>query len=260
MKNRTLRSLLLAGAMTTVMLVGALSAVMVSARTLPETDPGWSVTYTSAGSMSSNFSTANLDQVIPQMQPGDEAVFKISVKNENSRTTDWYLENKILKSMEDNSSASGGAYTYRLTYKDNKTSTETVYYDSQTVGGEDTAQGAGLHEVTAPNGLEDWVYMDRLATGEGGVVELHITLDGETQGNSYQTQTADLSMNFAVELEPAAPSTTPTPGRTTTTIVKTGDETPITMYLTIAGVAGAILLVLAIVGIKIRKRQSEGRI
>ena len=89
MKNRTLRSLLLAGAMTTVMLVGALSAVMVSARTLPETDPGWSVTYTAAGAMSSNFSTANLDQVIPQMQPGDEAVFKITVKNENSRTTDW---------------------------------------------------------------------------------------------------------------------------------------------------------------------------
>ena len=260
MKNRTLRSLLLAGAMTTVMLVGALSAVMVSARTLPETDPGWSVTYTSTGSMNSNFSTANLDQVVPQMQPGDEAVFKISVKNENSRTTDWYLENKILKSMEDNSSASGGAYTYRLTYKDNKTGTETVYYDSRTVGGEDTSKGAGLHEVTAPNGLEDWVYMDRLANGEGGVVELHITLDGETQGNSYQTQTADLSLNFAVELEPAAPNTPTTPGRTTTTIVKTGDDTPVAMYLTIAGVAGAILLVLAIVGIKLRKRQSEGRI
>ena len=259
MKNRTLRSLLLAGAMTTVMLVGALSAVMVSARILPETDPGWSVTYTSAGAMNSNFSTANLDQVIPQMQPGDEAVFKISVKNENSRSTDWYLENKILKSMEDNSAASGGAYSYQLTYTDNKTHTTTTYYDSRTVGGDDTSRGEGLHEVTAPNGLENWVYMDRLATGEGGVVELHIILDGETQGNSYQTQTADLSLNFAVELEPATPTTPSTPGRTTTTIVKTGDDSPIATYIAIAGAAGGILLVLAIVGIKLRKKQSEGR-
>ncbi len=254
MRKRTLRSLLLAGALTAGMLITGLSAVLVSARTLPETDPGWHVTFTSQGKMNSNFGTSKLDEVIPLMQPGDTAVFKITVKNENNRTTDWYLENKVLQSMEDNSIASGGAYTYKLTYKDNRTGTTTTYYDSTTVGGEETSPaGQGLHEAT--NGLEDWLYMDKLATGQGGVVELTILLDGETQGNSYQTQQADLSLNFAVEMEPTSGGTTTQTNRTTN-VVKTGDDTPIALYLTLAGAAGAILLALSIVAIKLRKLEA----
>ena len=253
MRKRTLRSLLLAGALTAGMLVTGLSAVLVSGRTLPETDPGWYVTFTSQGKMNSNFSTSKLDEVIPMMQPGDEAVFKITVKNENNRTTDWYLENKVLQSMEDNSAASGGAYQYRLTYKDNRTGTTTTYYDSTTVGGEETSPaGQGLHEAT--NALADWLYMDKLSTGQGGVVELTILLDGETQGNSYQTQQADLSLNFAVEMEPTSGGTTTQ--NKTTTVVKTGDDTPIALYLTLTGAAGAILLALSIVAIKLRKLEA----
>ena len=72
-----------------------------------------------------------------------------------------------------------------------------MLYSSETVGGEDTAGGEGLHQATGA--LEDYFYLGRLESGEEGRVLLTVELEGETQGNDYQDTLARLQMNFAVE-------------------------------------------------------------
>jgi hypothetical protein len=230
----------------------------------------WKVVFTADEKMDSNFTTASLTEALKGQQPGDTAVFTVSLENENESSTDWYMTNKVLYSLEDrsnNKNTAGGAYTYVLTYTDSQGSVTTLY-DSDTVGG-DTANSAdrlGLREAT--DGLEDYFALDTLAKGQKGYITLKVKLDGETQGNDYQDTLADLSMNFAVMLR-GTKSRNITDGDEvinevregeSITIVKTGDETNLIPFIIAAFVSGALFLVLALCSVRERKRQRGGRV
>ena len=47
--------------------------------------------------------------------------------------------------------------------------------------------------------MDEFFYLDRLASGENGKIGLTVALDGETQGNGYQNTLAKLQLAFAVE-------------------------------------------------------------
>lgn len=211
--------------------------------------------------MQSNFSSEEMAEEIYGILPGDTMDLQVSIKNSGEEAMDWYLSNEILKSLEEGSQAEGGAYTYRLAYTDGN-GEETLLYDSSTVGGEGSSQaGEGLHQAT--NALEDFLYLDQLDTGEGGTVNLRVTLDGETQGNSYQNTLAALQMNFAAET--AAPETVTEEGEDTVTTVyqtrsqtpKTGDTEPVLLLSALALVSGVALIVIAVIVLK-RHRQEGG--
>ena len=219
----------------------ALMALPVFARDY-EGEKGWQVTFTQNEKMDSNFKTADLDEAVAGMQPGDTITFTVALKNNHSDTTNWYMTNKVIRSLEDASDkANGGAYTYILKYKGS--GDEKTLFDSETVGGDNVSNaGQGLHEAT--NGLEDYFYLDTLKNGQSGKVTLKVGLDGETQGNNYQDTLADLQMNFAVELEPKGTTTNNVINRTN--VVRTGDEMRLMpLYIGMA-VTGALFLVLAI--------------
>lgn len=225
----------------------------------------WSVEFTSDKKMVSNFKTSDLDEVIFGLQPGDSAKLTMKLANKNENTTDWYMTNKVLHSLEDrskNKDTAGGAYTYKLTYT-NPEGEEKVLFDSNTVGGEDVSSaGEGLNEAT--DALKDYFFLDQFKNGEGGKIDLTVGLDGETQGNDYQDTLADLQMNFAVELSSSATtatnnSTTQTRRSTTrTTVVKTGDENNMLPYFLIAGAGGLFLLFFAIFCIMGRRKDRKG--
>ena len=255
---------------------GLLSGLAVLGMVLPvqaETfygDDSWHVSFTAANEMASSFSTADINDVIGGMQPGDNVIITLDLKNENPTATDWYMQNEVLYSLEDrsaNSQTGGGAYTYRLFYMDREGTVQTLF-DSDTVGGEsgetvDETLGRmeGLHGATSA--LKDYFYLDTMANGEGGTITLEVALDGETQGNHYQDTLADLQMNFAVELrddlpvrpdpeEPGNPPQpvddtrpTPNPGRGTG-IVRTSDESRLPLLAAVCGVTGLLLLVYCI--------------
>lgn len=213
----------------------------------------WKVTFTGENKMESSFTTADLDRAVYSMQPGDTAMITLKLENGNKTATDWYMTNKVLSSLEDGSSGSGGAYTYILTYHD-KSGNVTTLFSSDTVGGESAQGGVGLHGATGA--LEDYFYLDTLKNGETGSITLEVGLDGETQGNDYQNTLADLQMNFAVELnESGTPPTSAgtSGGRGVGTVVKTGDDTKLTPLIIAATVSGILLLLLCIVGRKSRK-------
>lgn len=217
----------------------------------------WQVTFTANSKMESNFSTADLDEAVYSMQPGDKAVITLGLQNSNKTATDWYMTNKVLSSLEDSASAQGGAYTYVLTYHD-KDGNATTLFSSDTVGGDSTTGGEGLHGATGA--LEDYFYLDTLKSGEKGSITLEVGLDGETQGNSYQNTLADLQMNFAVELNESGTASTgggTTGGRGLGTVVKTGDETALTPFILAATVSGTLLLLLCIYGKKSRREEEK---
>ncbi len=244
-------------------------------------DENWKVAFTSEDKMESSFNTADINDVIGGMQPGDNVIITLNLKNENRTTTDWYMRNEVLYSLEDrstNKETSGGAYTYRLVYTDKDGEVNTLF-DSDTVGGEsadDTISRMGEGLKSATNALKDYFYLDTLAKGAGGVVTLEVALDGETQGNHYQDTLADLQMDFAVELRdtprggggggggtpdiPGTPNTPDTPGSTTsrTGVVRTGDDNQIVLFSVISGVTGLLLLLYCIYNLRAyRKRREE---
>ena len=276
-------------------LIAALLVLVMSISALAENHAGkndWAVTFTADKKMSSNFQSKKWDDDLKGLQPGDYTDLSVKIKNDYGDTTDWYMTNKVIDSLEDTRSddkgLNGGAYTYVLKYKGDKAgSKDVVLYSSDTVGGQNVSKaGQGLHEAT--NALDDWFYIDTLNKGEGGTVTLRVGLDGETQGNDYQDTLADLEMNFAVELRtpekkpdnPVNPKPNPEPEpepekkkkiieeeekikkSTTTeksTTVKTGDYTDTLPYLIAAGVSGLVLLSLAFYSLHENRRQRGGR-
>ena len=165
---------------------------------------GWGVEFT-GDKMESNFTSSALSDAVYALQPGDSVTLSLTLKNNDSQGTDWYMTNEVLASLEDSQGAAGGgAYTYRLAYT-GSTGEENILYSSENVGGEkDSGAGEGLHEAT--DTLEEFFYLDRLGPGESGMVTLKVALDGETQGNTYQNTLASLQMNFAVEKAGTGPN------------------------------------------------------
>jgi hypothetical protein len=209
----------------------------------------WRVAFTANKRMESNFKTADLDEAVSGLQPGDDILLTLTLENQYPETTDWWMTNEVLYSLEDrsaNSGTHGGAYTYELYYRDPNGDLITLF-SSDTVGGDTVdAAGQGLHEAT--DALKDYFYLDTLSSGQTGTVTLKIALDGETQGNDYQDTLADLQMNFAVELS----STTGT-----RQVVNTGDGRSFLPYILAMGVSGLVLLVLAICSLRWEKQRKE---
>ncbi|MDE6959309.1 MAG: hypothetical protein K2P27_00445 [Lachnospiraceae bacterium] len=156
---------------------------------------GWKTQYAD-GKMRSNFDSSDVLEPISSLLPGDSVKIELTLENQDKKSTDWYMTNEILESLEDSQeAASGGAYTYILTYTDS-TGEVTTLYSSDNVGGEkNNLSGEGLHEID----MGDFFYLDRLDSGSAGKVSLTIALDGETNGNGYQNTLARLQMAFAAE-------------------------------------------------------------
>jgi hypothetical protein len=222
----------------------------------------WAVEF-DGKKMNSNFKSSEMAEEIYQLQPGDTIRLQVTLKNSGTKETDWYMTNEVLKSLEESQSvAEGGAYTYILTYTDDKKQ-ETVLYTSESVGGEgDSKAGTGLNQAT--DSLDEYFYLDRLASGSKGTVYLTVGLDGETQGNEYQDTLAQLQMNFAVEevgpgtpgREGAVPGSPQQPGASGRSLPRTGDETDIIPYCIGALLSGIILLAFGLMALR---NNQEGR-
>lgn len=210
---------------------------------------GWQVVFNGTG-MDSNFTNANMDDEIYNMQPGDSVELTIALKNNFNGQADWYMRNQVLEALEDAGNASGGAYDYLLTYVDSDGETS-ILYSSEKFGGEGRYNGVGLHGATTT--LEDYFYLERMDSGDTGVVKLKVALDGQTQGNAYQNTLASLQMNFATELVRSSGQTPGTgSGRD---VVKTGDQTKVMLFVVLMLGSGMLLLFLAIM--RLRGSQKE---
>lgn len=238
-----------------------------------EGSKNWNVTF-DGKNLSDNFTNGDVTEtILSKLQPGDSVTLQINMKNTDSKKSDWYLTNEVLKTLEETAAggnAAGGAYTYLLTYHD-PAKKETVLFDSERVGGEEDVEKEkseiGLHEAT--DNLDEWVYLDRLNSGESAYVTLYVKLDGETQGNAYQESVAQLKMNFAVEKVNDATITkkkvvegeekveTVVVTKYVPSMVKTGDNSQLVLFSTLTLVSGLGLFVFATYLMKKRRKGEE---
>ena len=235
-----------------------------------EGSKNWNVTF-DGNTMKDNFTGSQVTESILNIQPGDSITVQINLKNDASKKTDWYLNNEVLNTLENSdagkaSNAEGGAYTYLLKYHD-PSGDETVLYDSKVLGGDkQTADKAeGLEQATFGR-KDEFVYLDRLNKGESGYVSLYIELDGETQGNAYQETLAKLRMNFAVEKVNDETITKEIEKedkevvvvtKYVPSMVKTGDNSRLVLFSSLALVSGLAILIYAFVLMKKRCEREE---
>lgn len=219
----------------------------------------WSIIFTSDAKMERQPADMSFTDAVGTMQPGDTNAVVVTLQNKNASATDWYMSNEVLTSLEESVNvASGGAYSYLLTYTDPKGSTST-FYDSENVGGDESGEaGVGLNEATSS--LEDYFYLGQLASGERGYVTLEVSLDGETQNNAYQDTLADIQMNFAAEIaaDPADRNTTYVSNNPRGGLLQMGDELSVLPWVIAAAVCGIVIFILAILGVRLR-RKSDGK-
>lgn len=263
--------------LTVLLLVLSFTSLNVFAE---EKNVEWSVFFNEQGdALESNFDQQKFNDDIAGMQPGDSVTFTLKLTNRYADTVDWYMRNDVIETLENTVAAArekniGGGYTYILTYQGAGNAEADRLFDSDTVGGQQKAYSKDLEGLKgATDSLKDFFYLDSIAPGSVGQIVLTVALDGETQGNDYQDTYAILQMQFAVELpETEETSTEPTPEEPTTapenptkpstppkntTVVTTGELVHPLPLIVIAGVSGVILLILAILGFKLKRSERK---
>lgn len=213
----------------TVLLLALTMIFMMSQAAMAETYDGGTFSYD--GSKITNSQAAKtIDEAIAGLQPGDEMTFTFTYKNDSKVSTEWYLENTIIKALEDGGAKNGG-YTYELV-NNGKKEGKVVIFSSKAVAGQDSDKGL----KTATDATGEWFYIDTLPPGQSGTTTLTVALDGESQANSYQNMNGQLRIVYGVE------DTAVGEDIIKHVTVKTGDETNI--VLPVAMFAGAVLLLI----------------
>ena len=217
--------------LTALVLLLSLTVTAVAAEADNNEDLG-SLEYTGTKLIASS-DFADLNDYLSGMEPGDSVLFTVTLKNSGTEDADFWMKNDAIQSFEDNKKASGGAYTYILSYNGEE------LYNNETVGGDvadDLAKRGGLHEAT--EALKEFFFLDTLKSGASAKVTLYVALDGLTQGNSYQDELSKINLTFGVEDR----------------MVITGDQTK-TLPFYIALAASGVVLAGVLVVLAIRKRK-----
>ena len=149
------------------------------------------VSYTPSETM--EYTDGDLTGVFAGIAPGETKQAVIEIQNNSNHAANISISQETIKALEDASSASGGAYTYDVTYVD--ASGKTVSLIQTVAGGysDGTASTAGLRDV---NQLEDYTMISRLESGGKTYVYLTLGVDGEGVKNSYQATSGELQMMF----------------------------------------------------------------
>lgn len=196
----------------------------------------WNVTYSAEKQMVSDYNQESINQALSHMQPGDSFTMKVNLRNLSDTSTDWFMNSVVETTLEEYSKASDGAYTYTIKYNDEK------IYASDMVGGD---KSQGLKEVPGLTGK--WFYVATLGSGDTGLVSIEMSLDGETQGNTYMNTYGELNIAFAVEDSTGATAAQPVPDPEGngdsdgdgSTLPKTMDQ--VLMVLYIVGIIAALV-------------------
>lgn len=148
--------------------------------------------------------TSITDQINTLVEPGDKVTINLTYTNGTDDTTDWYMENTVIDTLEA-AEAKNGGYTYILRNV-GPDGTKTEIFNSDAVGGTDAPAGAGEGLEQATKATEgkyanspDYFFIQTLEGGQSGTTQLEVALDGESQINSYQEKDAEIEFSYAVE-------------------------------------------------------------
>ena len=189
--------------LATILLLSFVIVLGMSQAVFAESTPVDGGTYTFDGNKMTYSAGTATDKEVEGLEPGDDVTITFTYTNGSDDTTYWYMENTILKTLEERSAAAGGGYSYML--KDG----DTVIFGSDAVGGENTTASAGVkkgllgvNDAIEGDSGEAWFFVRELGAGESGKTTLRVALDGESQVNSYESTNGKLQVNYGVEKQP----------------------------------------------------------
>jgi hypothetical protein len=148
------------------------------------------VSYT-AGEEMSYGDSKGLTDAFNGMAPGETRTATIKLENDSDHAADFLISQETIKALEDDSKASGGAYEYDLTYKDQNGKEVSLMTDI--AGGADSGDNKGLKEIDE---LKDYTMISRIEKGKSTDVYLKLKLDGEGTDNTYQATNGVMNFNF----------------------------------------------------------------
>lgn len=231
-----------------------LSLITVLAMSAPafansyEADGG---SYTFNGSVIVTNTGSTLVDTISGLQPGDDVTIELTYTNKDKGTTEWYMKNDVLKTLEETGSAAkNGGYTYIL-QNVGPSGTVTTLFSNDKVGGESSEGGEGLHQATNAT-KDDWFFIQELGPGQSGKTRLYVALEGEAEVNTYAKTSAELNVQYAVEKADT--------GKTiykTKNSARTGDDTNMLIPILLMLAAGLLLLLALLSLLKDRKRGED---
>lgn len=222
--------------------------------------------YFDGKSIKSTFKTSTVADAVTNLQPGDDVSFRVKYTNKYNESTDWYMANEVIQTLEKADAAKkvpkgtgtpeNGGYTYELIHKD-KNGVKTILFSNSEVGGDaKPAKMEGLEQAT--NALDDWFYIQTLKKGESGQLTLNVAFEGETEVNDYMDTDGGLMLRFAVELTGSDGSSAPPENDKPKyqQRIKTGDMTMLWMYIAML-LAGLVMLVIVL---KKMKKEQGGEV
>lgn len=242
---------------TAVLLMSAvLMLAMTAAPSFAESTEISGEAHFDGSNITSDFSSEEVAKAFTDLQPGDDITVTVMYQNDYSESTDWYMANEVIKTLEKaNSTKTGkpedGGYTYSLIHTD-KNGNDNVLFSNDKVGGKaKPANMEGLEQAT--NALDDWFYIQTLGKNENGYVTLNVKFEGETEVNDYMDTDGEVLVKFAVELTksgtPAKSKKNPKHQQNNGT--KTGDMFMLGLFLLM------ILAGIAILALLLRKKRHE---
>lgn len=215
--------------------------------------------------------TTEMGDAFIGMAPGEEKSQSLTIKNNNSHTTTFFMNTDTLDYFEREKKASGGLYDVKLTLQP-PDGTEVILYDSS-LGGTTEAGGNYVSNEQGINAINDsaisnTTLLTSLKKGQSAKLELTIGLDGESIRNEYAEAFGQMGFDFEAMYD--TPTETvivnkqniPSSGarneivhtfKNVIVAVKTGDTTTIGLFI---AVMTAGILVLALTG-KHRKKTEE---
>ncbi|MBQ8994413.1 MAG: LPXTG cell wall anchor domain-containing protein [Oscillospiraceae bacterium] len=197
----------------------------------------------------------SLTEIIDGIQPGDNATITFHLENNSNEAVEWYMSNSSVSFERALNNANGAAYEYELTYSGK----EEPLFSSGSVGGdlsEEATEETPVGIETATEDLDEFFLLDTFAAGQNATVTLKLSLDGETQTNSYQAAMSDVTLTFAVE---PVVDATPTHVQRIVYVPNTGDNTLLFLYLGLE-IGAVVLLILVLLRYRAyRRKQKEAR-
>ena len=213
-------------------------------------------TYTFNGSDIVLTKGQSISEAVSQLEPGDTVRITLTYENDTEDTTEWYMENSVINTLEEEAGMDGG-YSYVLSNvgPGNK---ETVIFDTKegAVGGAEDKGGRGLEQATnATKGelnSQDYFFIQELKPRQSGKTVLTVGLDGESLANVYETRDARIQIAYAVEKK----GTGETVYKHVKHYIDTGDTTdllgPAAIFL-----GACLLMVLAVMSLRKDRKDGE---
>ena len=224
---------------------------------LAETERVPTATFDGSKEISYNYDDTNhFGDGFRDMLPGETRKQEIKLQNTSDRAVDFFMSAAVIQAFEDMKEASGGAYHIQLSVEQD--GQEHILYgnDGETlpnVGGEEKE---GLKDWNGE--VNDWFLAASLPAKGFALVNLKVTLDGESHNNAYQSAAGTFQFQFRagyeedqiIQVKKKGPDKFITQLRS----VRTGDHAPV-------GIVTALLVgsaaVIWIIMYKKRRRQDE---